>query len=68
MEAKAAEVAERADVLAVDAGIQRLRTVFHNLEVVLFRERHDGGHIAGHSQQVDADDGFRLLGDLAQCL
>src|SRR5699024_6750759 len=38
--------------------------VLHHLQPVLPGDLQDGGHVAGHTQQVDADDGLGLGGDL----
>ena len=65
VEAEAAEIAESAHMLPMDAGIQRLGAVLHDLDAVRLCQLDDGFHIAGHAQQVHSHDHLGLVGDLS---
>ena len=66
MEAEAAEIAERADVLAVNAAVERLRAVLHDLQTVCPCDGDDAFHVARHAEQMYADHGLRFGCDLAR--
>ena len=65
VEAEAAEIAERADVLAVNAAVERLRAVLHDLQTVRSCDGDDLFHLARHTEQVHADHSLRFGRDLA---
>ncbi|MNP49829.1 hypothetical protein D3C76_1440420 [compost metagenome] len=44
-------------------GHHPLRGIFHHIQVVLFRQRHDGVHLARHAGIVYRHDGAGLVGD-----
>jgi hypothetical protein len=68
VEREAAEVADRADVLAVVLRLDGVRAVLDDLELVLPRQRHQLVHFAGPPREVNRHDGTRALAQLGSHL
>ena len=63
MEAKAANMTNGSQCTPFVSGHHALSSIFHHKQIMLFRQRHNGVHFAGHTRVMDRHDNARFVGD-----